>query len=1007
MKQFLPVFLFLLVTSSAWAQDRAVEGKVTALEDGQALPGVNVLVTGTSRGTATDVDGHYRLELEPGENTLQFSFIGYKTQSIAIAGRTTIDMVLELETKNLEEVVIIGYGTQNKSDLTGAVSSVRGADLTRIPALDPTMALQGKVAGVQVTSSSGAPGSQPVVRIRGVGTFNDSSPIYVVDGVIVQDIAFLNSSDIQSMEILKDASSTAIYGSRGANGVILITTKQGKKGAPTISLSGDYSIQNQQKRINLLNGQQFATVVNEINPGTYNNINAVPNTNWQNQIFRKPFWPLSNAIMNYQFSASGSSDKIQYYVGVGYFKQEGIIPKSSYERLTIRFNNTYQLSNSIRFGNNLTFAPYQQQNTNGNVVFTAYRAQPVITPYNSSDYYNPVPNVGNPLADINYTNSFSKGLRTVGNVFGEVSFLKGFTFKSSFGVDMVYNKGQDFTPVFFVSPQQQNSLSILNKSWGDRTSWLWENTLTYNKEIGKHRINALGGYTMQESTSENVKLQGRNITRDSPDFWYVNSNNIYPTANASTDTDINAVDPSQNYSMMSLLARANYTFDNRFLLTATFRRDGSSKFAKNNRYGNFPSFAAGWNVINENFMRTVTFLSNLKVRGSWGIIGNEKIDYTKQFSAVLNGIGAVFGGTLFPGQTYGVTGNPNLKWESTYQTDLGLEIGFLNDRLTIETDYYRRDTKDILIALPVPGYLGNGSGALVTYNAGEVLNRGFELTVGWKGDINKDWSYHVGANATTIYNRTLKVNGVGGSSDYLYGLFAGKAVTQTTPGAPLGSFFGYQTAGVFQNAADVAATPHLAGTVPGDLKFADTNHDGAITDADRVNLGSAIPSLLYGVNLGTSYKSFDLSMDVNGVSGNKIYNGKETIRPDLYNFEAHVWNRWTGDGTSNTEPKATSGGNNWLPSSRFIQSGAYIRLRSITLAYNLPSSFLKKGAFKSARCFLRGTNLFTHSKFTGYTPEVSGNTAPGANSTSPLVSGIDAGTYPLPAIYSVGLNMTF
>ncbi|HMI68283.1 MAG TPA: SusC/RagA family TonB-linked outer membrane protein, partial [Cyclobacteriaceae bacterium] len=374
MKQFLPVFLFLLVTSSAWAQDRAVEGKVTALEDGQALPGVNVLVTGTSRGTATDVDGHYRLELEPGENTLQFSFIGYKTQSIAIAGRTTIDMVLELETKNLEEVVIIGYGTQNKSDLTGAVSSVRGADLTRIPALDPTMALQGKVAGVQVTSSSGAPGSQPVVRIRGVGTFNDSSPIYVVDGVIVQDIAFLNSSDIQSMEILKDASSTAIYGSRGANGVILITTKQGKKGAPTISLSGDYSIQNQQKRINLLNGQQFATVVNEINPGTYNNINAVPNTNWQNQIFRKPFWPLSNAIMNYQFSASGSSDKIQYYVGVGYFKQEGIIPKSSYERLTIRFNNTYQLSNSIRFGNNLTFAPYQQQNTNGNVVFTAYRA---------------------------------------------------------------------------------------------------------------------------------------------------------------------------------------------------------------------------------------------------------------------------------------------------------------------------------------------------------------------------------------------------------------------------------------------------------------------------------------------------------------------------------------------------------------------------------------------------------------------------------------------------------
>src|SRR5258706_3057883 len=456
------------------------------------------MVQGTAKGTATDIEGRYRLELGPGDNNLSFSFIGYKTTTVTVGERSTLDAILEQDTKTLEEVVVVAYGTQKKSDLTGAVSSLRGSDLSKIPALDPSMALQGKVAGVQVTNSSGAPGSQPIVRIRGTGTFNDSSPIYVVDGVIVQDIGFVNSNDIQSMEVLKDASATALYGSRGANGVILVTTKQGKKGqaAPTISFSGDYSVQNQQKRIDVLNGPQFATIVNEITPGTYNNVALVPNTNWQNLIFRKA------PIQNYQFSISGSSEKMQYYVGFGYFKQDGIIRKSNYERITLRINNVYHFSKSIRFGNNITFAPYQQKNTNGNVVFTTYRAQPVITPYDAAGNYNPVPNVGNPLADIDYTNSFAKGLRTVGNFYGEIDFLKGFTLKSSFGVDMIHSTGKDFTPVFFVSPQQQNSLSTLNKNWGDRLSWLWENTLTYNKESGKHKDNVLGSYTMQESYSD-------------------------------------------------------------------------------------------------------------------------------------------------------------------------------------------------------------------------------------------------------------------------------------------------------------------------------------------------------------------------------------------------------------------------------------------------------------------------------------------------------------------------
>ncbi len=993
MSRILMVFAAILATSFAIAQSKTVKGTVTDAENAQGLPGVNVIVSGTTNGTTTDINGAFSIELANSENSLSlsFTFVGYKTVTEPVGDRTVINVKLETDTQILEDVVIVGYGTQKKTDLTGSVSSLRGSDLTKIPSLDPTQALQGKVAGVQVTNASGAPGSQPIVRIRGVGTFNNSSPIYVVDGVILDDIGFLNSNDIQSMDVLKDASATAIYGSRGANGVIIVTTKQGKKGStsPTINFTTEYSIQNQQKKIDLLNGKEYATIRNEITP-TYNNVDLVPNTDWQDHIFRQA------AIQNYQVSASGSSDKIQYYVGVGYFKQDGIIPKSSYERLTIRLNNIYQLSKSIRLGNNITFAPYRQQNTNGNVVFTAYRALPVIPVYQPDGSYSPVPNVGNPLADIEYTNSYGSGLRTVGNMYGEVDFLKVFTFKSSFGVDMVNNKSNSFTPVFFVSPQQQNSLSTLNKDWSQRLSWLWENTLTYNKEIGKHRINALAGYTMQEASSEIVALQGRNITRDSKDFWYINSNNLYPYA-----TNINSVDPSQNYSIESILFRANYTYDNRFLFTATFRRDGSSKFAKENRYGNFPSLAAGWNVINESFMQGISFLSNLKVRGSWGIIGNEKIDYLRRYSAVDNGVNAVFGQTetMAPGLTYGVSGNPNLKWESTYQTDIGLETGFLNDKLTLEIDYYNRNTKDILIDLSVPGNLGNGPGAQITYNAGQVLNRGFEITLGWKDDISSDFRYSINANATTIYNKTLQVNGQGGTSDRLQGFGSNGQVTNTTPGVPIGSFYGYKVIGVFQNASDLASYPHLSQAGVGDLKYEDADLNGVLNPADRVNLGSSIPKILYGFNLGASYKSWDLSLDFNGISGNKIYNDKETVRPDQYNYEQHVMDRWTGEGTSNSEPRASSGGYNYNVSSKFIQNGSYFRMRSATLAYNLPSTLVDKIKMKSARFYVRGTNLFTLTKFTGYTPEVA--------SSSPILNGIDGGTYPLPAVYSVGLNLTF
>lgn len=963
-------------------------GKVSDSADGTALPGVNVVVKGTSKGVSTNASGEYSIELAEGEDVLNFSFVGYATLEVSVGQRTVVDVALEPEVTTLEDVVVIGYGVVKKSDLTGSVSQLKGSDLTKIPAASPVLALQGKVPGVQITTASGEPGAGAIVRIRGVGTFNNANPIYVVDGVILDNIDFLNSADIQSVEVLKDASATAIYGSRGANGVIIVTSKKGKQGQeyPTISVNADYSIQSLNKRIDLLNGKEFATVVNEINPGSFNNVDAVPNTDWQDLIFE------TAPIQNYQVSAAGASQNMQYYVGIGYFNQKGIIPKSSFERLSIKLNNTYHISKSIRFGNNLAFTPFKRQNTNNNSVFVVYRAQPTIPPYQSDGSYSQVPGVGNVLADLEYTNSFGKGIRTVGNFYGEVDFMKGFTFKSSFGVDLNYDKNKSFTPVFFVSPQQQNSTSDLNKSYSDNSTWLWENTLNYYKEVGVHRINAVVGFTMQETASEFISAAGQNILRDSEDFWYLDAGNLVPTSISNGVTD------DLNYSMISYLFRANYTYNDRYLLTVTYRRDGSSKFTPSNRYADFPSVALGWNVINEDFMQDVSLISNLKIRGSWGIIGNEKIRYDKQFSSVLNGVGGVFGsGEIYnTGSTYGPSGNPDLKWESTYQTDVGVEFGILEDKLTAEVDYYEKRTEDILIDLPVPGYLGNGDGAAITYNAAEVLNRGLEFSLAWRDEFANGFTYQVGGNATTIHNEALKVKGSGGDGDYQPN---GAGTTRSQVGLPLGAFYGYVIDGLFQNQTELDAYPHLSIAEVGDLRFVDTNGDGILNGDDRTYTGSPIPKLLYGINLGASYKGFSLSADFQGQQGNKIFNSKETVRPDLYNFEQHYFDRWTGEGTSDSEPKASAGGYNFLPSSRYIQNGSYFRLRSISLGYALPRTLIEKISIKSAQVYLRGTNVFTITKVTGYTPEVS--------SASVLDNGIDTGTYPIPSVYSIGFNVTF
>ncbi|MEX2602549.1 MAG: TonB-dependent receptor [Gracilimonas sp.] len=984
---------------------QVVTGTVIDAESEETLPGVNIRVKDTNRGTSTNVDGYFSITLEEGQSILVFSFIGFITQEIDVEGQNEILVELQPDIGELDELVVIGYGAIRKRDMTGSVGQIGSDEIGKITSTNAEQSLQGRVSGVQITSTSGAPGAGAAVRIRGVGTFNNSSPIYVVDGVILDDISFLNSSDIQSMEILKDASATAIYGSRGANGVILVQTKTGAGDTEgtVVRVSAEGSVQQLERKIDLLNGREFATISNEIRPGSYNNVNAVPNTDWQDQIFEIA------PMQNHQISVSGSGESSDYYVSLGYSNQQGIIGKSNYERLNLKFNNTYRISEKFKMGNNITIAPYKQQ-VAPNVTFAVYRAQPVLEPYYDDGSFGVVRNVGNPLADLEYSNNYNSGVRIVGNIFAEAIVAEDFLLRTSFGTDAALNRSKNFTPAYTIynpdgtASQQNNEYSDIFKGEGVNYSWLWENTANYIKEFDKHQVNAVVGLTMQQTRSERLQMAGQNVIRDGEDFWYVEPSYIVDEANNidMLSSIFNGVDPGQYYNMISYLGRVVYTYNDKYLTTITMRRDGSSKFAEENRWGYFPSFALGWNVDRESFMEPVTAINNLKLRFSWGEIGNEKISYYDRFSRVNSGLLAVFGNPDAPyvAGTYGKSGNPDLTWETTTQMDAGIEITLLENRLSGEVDFYNRVTDDILVELSTPGHLGNGQGQRIRYNAASVLNRGVEFTLGWEDKVG-DLGYGLSVLGNTIHNEVLAIGGNSGIDSLLIGggLANGQTVTRSTVGNPIGAFYGYVTDGIFQNQEELDSYPSMSQAGVGDLRFRDINGDGQINGEDRTMIGSPIPDFVYGFSVDLNYKRWDFSVGFQGQYGNELFNGKNVVRPDPYNFEQHVWDRWTGEGTSNSEPQPSFGGYNYLPSDRFIHDGSYLRLRSLILGYSLPANLLNKLSLTQARFYVKATNLLTFTKYTGYTPEI--------GSGDVLSNGIDTGVYPIPRVISVGFNTTF
>jgi len=991
---FISFIAFLCVCTTLAAQV-TVRGTV-ADPDGEPLIGANILVRGSLAGTATDADGNYMLTTNSPSDTLVFSYTGFVSQTIPLQGRSILNVTLRVETQVLDEIVVVGYGVQRKSDLTGSISTVKGDEVQRIPSGNVEQILQGKVAGVLVTPSSGAPGSGAVVRIRGTGTLNDASPLYVVDNMLLNDISFLNPQDVASIEVLKDASATAIYGSRGANGVIIITTKRGTQGEKaSINVDAYYGSESVINKIDLANASQYAQLTNElamntgITPPFSDPESFGQGTDWQDVIFRNA------PIANFNISASGGTDRASFNVSANYFKQEGVIRGSDFDRVSLRINNLYKLNSAIDIGHNLAIV-YRDSKLGPGVVGSALRTSPITPPFDSlGDFADAsvYSSTANAEASIFYNDNNEQGQRAVGNVYADVRFLKNFTFRTNFGLDAEFVQGKNFVPIFDVSSIQVNEKSDLTVYNNRRRSWLWENTLDYSKTWDNHRVNVLAGITSQEFYFEGLRGRAEDLIGDGEEFHFLDAGTEQTGGDALNNN-------GSTWAMVSYLGRINYTFKDRYLFTASIRADGSSKFGESNRYGYFPSFALGWNLTSESFMLNQDVLDRLKIRASWGQIGNEKINSEAAIAVVdpnLNS--AVFGPNeqSYPAATPTSLANPELRWEETTQTNVGIEFGILENRFTAEIDYYRRVTDDILTPVPIPNYIGSQGDPVV--NAAKVLNRGFDFTVGWqetRGKVN----YHLGFVASTVHNEVL---GLGEGKEEIFGGglgFGGILGTRTIIGLPIGSFYGYVVDGVFQNDEELNTLAKRGGEKVGDLRFADLDGDGVITDeGDRTFIGNPIPDFIYGFNAGAEVAGFDFSIEFNGQSGNDLINAKKMARFGNYNYEVSYLERWHGEGTSNTEPRITNSGHNYEFSTRFVEDGSYLRLRNIQLGYTLPAQIAQRMKLTSLRIYVSGTNLATWTDFTGFSPEVS--------SENVLSVGIDGGSYPVAKTLTAGINVSF
>lgn len=1003
--------------------NRLISGTVTS-NDGLPLAGANVLFKGDTKGATTGVDGKFSLAVPQGKNTLVVSYIGYITREIQVDGQTAIEVRLTEDQSELSNVVVIGYGTAKKSDLTGSVVSVRSEELKAVPATTLDQALQGRAAGVQVTQISGKPGAETSIRIRGTSSINaGNEPLYVIDGMLVNSdggdvsvggtrgprispLSSINPSDIESIEILKDASATAIYGSRGANGVVLITTKRGKSGRGTLSFETYFAQQQVANKLKLLNAGQFADLVNDAKiaanqtPVYVNPPNLGKGTDWQDELFR--IAPMAN----YQLSFSGGDDKTKYAISGSFFDQKGIIENSNFKRYTFRANLDRKVTDKLTVGNTFTYSRLNSRGVLTNagqivpgVVTSSLLFNPVLPVYDSTvnggyTFENDRGKVlGNPIAEAKEYTSTTILSRVLGNVYAQYNFSKELSFKTTFGIDAFNNEENSFGPNFLKRTQASNGEASLGRTSG--LTWLNENTFNFNKTFNsRHNLNALAGFTLQQFQNEKVFLYAFDFPDNRTGYHNIAAG-LKPQKPSNSESA---------WSMVSYLGRINYTLDNKYLFTVTGRVDGSSKFSEGRKYGFFPSAAFAWRVSSEDFMQDINAINDLKFRVSYGVIGNQAIPPYGSLALVGPYGEGVFnsanGSEVYTGNEPISFANNRLKWESTKQFDVGFDLALLKSRINLTVDYYKKKTYDLLLSTPIPLTTGFTTTLL---NIGNIENHGIDIDLRTKNLTGKlEWTS--GLNFSINRNRVTNLN-----SQTDIPLEVGGLILRQ--GEPIGTFFGYHFDGIYQSDAEAAAGPLLFNSPThsraGDRKYRDTNKDGIVDVGDREIIGNANPKFTAGLTNSLYFHNFEFSFFFQGSYGNYIANLNNL---DLLNFngqnnvlaEAGL-NRWTPENPSNKYPRALAAGSNdqGVLSTAIIEDASYLRLKNITLGYNLPSKVVSKVKMSNLRVYASATNLWTLTNYSGYDPEA--NTF----GQSTTLIGIDLGGYPQSKVFQIGLSASF
>lgn len=981
----------MLLPMCMFAQQITVQGVVKD-QTGETVIGASVMEKGTTNGTITGIDGDFSLNMSS-NGTLVVSFVGYKTQEVQVKGQKQLQVVLSEDAEMLDEVVVIGYGTMKKSDLTGAVSSIGNKDIKDSPVSNLGQAIQGKISGVQIVDA-GKPGDNVSIKIRGLGSINNCDPLVVIDGVPTDlGLSSLNMADVERLDVLKDASATAIYGSRGANGVVMITTKRGTEGKGKLAVSANYSFQNATNVPSLLNAAQYAELSNDMmvnsgrnpNPEWANPSELGAGTDWMDELLR------TGVMQNYTVSYSGGNEKSHYYVSGGFLDQSGIVKSVNYRRFTFQSNSDAQVLKWLKFSNNITFSADTKKSGSYNIG-DALKALPIYPvknedgswsgPDGNSEWYG---STRNPIGPTELNKSQTDGYNFLANLTAELTFTKWLKFKSTFGYDAKFWFIDNFTPKYNWKPTPTEETSRY-KSDNKSFTYLWDNYFLFDHTFAeKHRVGLMAGMSAQWNTNDYLNAQ-KNVFMFDNVHEMDNGEEMYAIGGNETE-----------WALLSYMARVNYSYEDRYLLTATIRRDGSSRFGKKHRWGTFPSVSVAWRASQEKWFPKNDYINDLKVRAGYGVTGSQasvgNYSYLASYNTSVYPFGISSGNqTALVSSTLA---NPYIHWEEVAQTNIGFDASLFNSRVMFSFDAYLKETRDMLVKASIPITSGFEDTTTTYTNAGKVRNQGIEMslhTINLTGELG--WE----TNVTATYNKN-KIKDLNSDVPYYINQINNSYVTMLAKDYPINVFYGYVTDGIFQNRSEVNTHAVQPGAEPGDIRFRDLNNDGVINDSDRTVIGNPNPSWLFSMNNSLSYKGFELSVFLQGIAGNKIYNANNIDNTGMaaaYNQTTDVLKRWQGEGTSNSMPRAVFGdpNQNTRVSDRFVENGSYLRLKNITLSYTFPKQWLQKAQIENARLSLSCENVATITGYSGFDPEVG-------------INGIDQNRYPISRTFSLGLNFNF